>query len=279
MAISFTVPGHGREDGGVSWMALVVAVATSACAGNPGLPPEPAEDLLQHGAIDDRGRIHYVGSIEDSANAVVMERFEAADPRPRTLLVSSSGGGVRAGLALGEWVLEHGLEVEVADWCVSSCANYVFLAGSVKKLRRDSFVAWHGSAWQESFDRVADPESEVYAPDFVEFRKREVDFYDRLGVDHAITVYGQDHGPGVVSWRQFTNFVLRRGAMIGWDYSLDDLRRLGVENIRLVDGGWNWREHRPDVAPRVWRQSLEEDYEFTPRRFEADLPAPVEPSE
>jgi len=241
-------------------IAFTAASALTGCASSPAASPE----IETRVALDESGRITYVGDITTAANERVMEIFEGSQDKPATLLIFSGGGPIEAGLDLGEWILDHNLDVEVGDLCFSSCANYVFLAGNVKKLRRGSVLMWHGSAWQESFDRFADPNDAEYRPSFVEARERETRFFDRIGVDNLITVYGQGLG---VRWRDRLRWLFGGGALLGFDYDLDDLQRLGVSNIELVDGDWNWREYAPEWASRVRRVSLEEDYELTLNRF------------
>ncbi|MEX2376206.1 MAG: hypothetical protein WD942_11600 [Dehalococcoidia bacterium] len=93
-------------------------------------------------------------------------------------------------------------------------------------------------------------------------------FFSRIGVDHLIAVYGQGRGLGLRAWLG----MLAGGARSwGFDYSLTDLKRLGVEDIVLVVGEWNWREHQEEYAGRVRRVSLDDDYEFQLNRFGAGV--------
>lgn len=235
---------------------FLASLLVSACASAP--PAAPSETRVE---IDDQGRIAYAGSLTPEANARVMELFDTAEDKPETILISSGGGSIALGLDLAEWILDHGLDVEVGDRCLSSCANYVLLAGAAKKLRRDSMLLWHGSAWQESFDHFAEPDDPDYAPSFVEVRSRESRFFDRIGVDNLIAVYGEP-----VTWGDRLRWLIGR-SKLGFDYDLADLERMGVSNIELLDGEWDWREYHPEYASRVRRVSLDEDYEFTPSRF------------
>jgi len=63
----------------------------------------------------------------------------------RRLLITSSGGEVKAGIELGRWVFRQQLDVVVVDYCLSSCANYVFTAGVNKRISSGAVVAWHGN--------------------------------------------------------------------------------------------------------------------------------------
>jgi len=85
----------------------------------------------------------YQGEISADAN----RRFfaEVAQCRPRQLVIDSPGGEVEAGIALGRWVFDLGLDLVVDGECLSSCANYVFTAARRKTVLAGSVVGWHGN--------------------------------------------------------------------------------------------------------------------------------------
>ncbi len=66
------------------------------------------------------------------------------DDRVDTLVITSRGGRVASGVRMGKLVLEQNLDVVVERYCLSSCANYVFLAGAQKTIR-DGVVGFHGN--------------------------------------------------------------------------------------------------------------------------------------
>lgn len=245
---------------------VFLAVAVPGCATTPDPSPQPETRV----ELDEEGRISYMGSITSTANERAMDIFDRAEEAPETVFIVSGGGGIEAALDLGEWIHEHDLNVELGDACISSCANYVFVAGNVKKLRRGSMLVWHGSAWQESWDHQADPEHPDYDPELVELRERESRFFDRVGVDNVITVYGQGR---VVRWYDYIGVLFGRFPQ-GYDYDLEDLARMGVTDIRLVDGEWDPEEYSAVASQvRIRRVSLDEDYEFTLSRFSQSDPA------
>lgn len=89
------------------------------------------------------GDVYYSGIINQENNQQFFKTMSAR--KPRRLLISSSGGEVAAGIALGYWVHENKLDVVVETFCLSSCANYVFTAGVNKVIRPGAVVAWHGN--------------------------------------------------------------------------------------------------------------------------------------
>lgn len=247
------------------YFQLFLIALLAGCASTPPGPSASEAEAPRHGEIDGRlGAIHYVGSLTPEANEEFLASFDSAAVQPRLLLIDSPGGDVGAAMDLGEWMLEHRMDVEVSDVCLSSCANYVFLAGRAKRLRRHSVLMWHGSTWQEGFDRIADPDHPDFVPAFRRTRERERGFFARIGVDNVITMCGHVRGLGI---RRVLGAVLRRRQWLGWDYSLGDLVRLGVRGIQLVDGEWNWRDHRSVPSGSIWRVDLGGRYEFSSGRF------------
>lgn len=87
--------------------------------------------------------VHYTGPISAGQN---QRFFEAVQGKAvRQLIITSGGGEVEAGIALGLWVFDHRLDIEVPEYCLSSCANYVFPAGRHKTIGDGAVVAWHGN--------------------------------------------------------------------------------------------------------------------------------------
>lgn len=89
------------------------------------------------------GVVYYSGPIDKAGVEALLASAKAG---PVTKLVITSGGGeVDAALNLASWVFRQQLDVEVSEYCFSSCANYVFPAGDRKIIRKGAVVAWHGN--------------------------------------------------------------------------------------------------------------------------------------
>jgi hypothetical protein len=210
---------------------------------------------------------------------------ESTAPK-KTLVIEASGGGNGfAALAIAILVHRHRWDVEVVNFCISSCANFIFPAGKTKYLHRDSIIVFHGGPYQANlleyaieFDRqlasgnaVTGPvtfgqkdkegtvtfrpghenspaEQEVFdflsvnmttAADYVlEIRRVSDRFYEELGIDPRLSIYGQigEYEP-----------IYRSYDFYGFMYRLDALRRLGIGNIELKDGEWH-PERNPEYA-------------------------------
>lgn len=65
----------------------------------------------------------------------------------KTVHVSSPGGNVAEAVKIGLDLMKNGVDVVVDGPCLSSCANYFFLAGKHKFFGENGFVGFHGSPW------------------------------------------------------------------------------------------------------------------------------------
>lgn len=208
------------------------------------------------------GNLIYQGEITEESNNSIFSSFRNAKIKPNRLLISSHGGAIGDGLALGNWVRENNLNVEVTGTCLSSCANYVFPAGNLKYLRKDSVLIWHGSAWQPQWDS-AEELSDKFKTYITVMRKKETDFYADIEVDNLLPVYGQSK---ISLWDYIQSFFGK--GTVGYDYSIADMKKFGVKNIVVTGDEWNWRRYRPSRESLVKRIKVDDDFEFKLRRFE-----------
>ena len=205
--------------------------------------PVPAEDVI---LVEPNIRIErhestvsYRGSLTEEGLAALRETGN--DPRVSTLLIESTGGEIVVGMDFGSWVANHNLDVVVDHACLSSCANYVFVAGSSKQILPGAIVAWHGSAKQPGLleqlhEIVAEQvDARRLAP---RARQRELErarqanvryltdainkqdqFFYRLGVDEYVTRVGND-----------------KYGVRGFFYlSVADMAVFGIDNVSAPD--------------------------------------------
>ena len=223
--------------------------------------------------------IDYRGIITAEANQAVYELYEEASPKPTTLVVESIGGAAGAAMQLGNWMLDHQLDVRVDTYCYSSCANYIFLAGRNKLLASHASLMWHGGVTQP----LGRPEMEHLLDDMLsaledeareavlaerprerlleqmeasrlELVARETRFFERIAVDRRITVLG----------RLFEHELLAHDHdYAGWDLSLEDMEKLGVRGVHVIgDVPWTpWPSHENLL---IYRIRLERLPAFTP---------------
>lgn len=196
----------------------------------------------------ENGELHYAGSVDQDANARVFALYDSLDRKPSTLVVTSPGGDIDAGMELGRWVHDRKLDIRVSDYCLSSCANYVFTAGARKMVGHTAIIGFHGGASSQSFtldatyqarlDAMTPAQQEADRAELAETLRaqaeREAAFFARIGVDRAITTYGQ---------KPRTKALLERLNFIGWTYTRQGFARFGVDGIDVTGGAW-----RPALA-------------------------------
>lgn len=113
---------------------------------------------------------------------------------------------MEAGIALGTWVFEHRLDVEVNEYCLSSCANYVFPAARRKFISPGAVVAWHGNyhhlkatgLWTDDIaarmrrhGEDAATAREAARAEMERLVRLERDFFARIGVDQYLCWIGK----------------------------------------------------------------------------------------
>jgi hypothetical protein len=185
--------------------------------------------------LDSNNNILYDGEISSEVNNSLFRLFDRAEIKPSKIIINSEGGDVYAGMDLGMWIRKQNLFLVVDRGCASSCANYVFTAARKKALKKYSVLIWHGNSFQESIDELVNEDLD-YA---VEWRVREEAFFREIGVDYNVCIAGFKQ---ISFWDELKAFFTQR-PIAGFDYSLEDMQRFGIENISLLDGEWNWRQY------------------------------------
>jgi len=60
------------------------------------------------------------------------------------LIITSPGGDVASAIDMALLIFERKIDVEVTNYCFSSCANYIFPAANNNYITGAGIVAWHG---------------------------------------------------------------------------------------------------------------------------------------
>lgn len=73
------------------------------------------------------------------------EQFQTVfDDKVKVVILNSPRGETNAGIRIGMALLEAKVDVIVDQYCLSSCANYLFTAGQNKEIR-NGIVGFHGN--------------------------------------------------------------------------------------------------------------------------------------
>jgi len=189
----------------------------------------------------DNGQLEYVGQLDDAANRRLFDLYEKASTKPTVLDIRSIGGEVNAGMQLGSWVRARKLDVRVMEFCLSSCANYVFTAGLKKTVSNFALIGYHGGPGKSRFDAstqkmydALDPAGQKafmneIASILARDSRREADYFKQIGVRADLSSLGQQ--PQYDALRNSTDAAL-------WTYSLEGFAALGVRDITVINPPW-----------------------------------------
>ncbi|WP_113907335.1 hypothetical protein [Aliidiomarina celeris] len=177
---------------------------------------------------------HFVirGPIDMDATRKLTALFES-NSSIRTLAISSDGGDPMAAMQLGYLLHRNQFTLEVEDYCLNSCANYVFTAAYERKLTADAIVAWSGGATEESWVQqwsfyILPGIRHVVEQYLDAFLRRETRYFDRINVDQQITAYGFDANVG----------CMQGGSYRGFYYDSADLLVMGVGRTSREGSSW-----------------------------------------
>lgn len=202
---------------------LLSAVFLSGCSSSPSgsssAEVHAEQDVL---IIDGYISEHTVASVQALAE---QQRFS-------TIRVNSHGGEPLASLQLGGWVHREKLDIEVTGQCLQACANYLFTAAQQKTIHSGAIVAWSGGAleesWTQQYSNYWIPGVRHVVEQYMDrFLRREIRFFERIGVDQRITVFGYHKLAGCDT-----------DTMEGFYYSIPTLLRLGVDNVHTPQTSW-----------------------------------------
>ncbi len=68
-------------------------------------------------------------------------------------VIRSPGGFFPAAIKIADILLEKNATVIIHDYCLSACANYIFIASEKTHVLKNSIVAWHGGPSSTYCDR------------------------------------------------------------------------------------------------------------------------------
>lgn len=188
-------------------------------------------------------KIFYEGLLTEDANLKLLSLLEKSAGSIEWISIKSKGGEVNKGMDLAEIIFKNKLGVEVFDYCLSSCANYVFSSASKRRISNHAVIGFHGGTTgmaevaEDTLKKLPEAQQKAARAGFEEYLKaaasREENFFKMIGVNQKITYLGQNP-----RYQQ----ELDSGDYSGWYYELDDLEKLGVGNISVIDPPWEFKQ-------------------------------------
>jgi hypothetical protein len=185
------------------------------------------------------GELNYVGYLDEQANQRLFSLYDSLQDKPGTLAIRSRGGDVVPGMELGEWLHAHKLDVKVMEFCLSSCANYVFTAGARKIVSSNAMIGFHGGASskevniggakKEAYDAMTATKKAAFQAELRLARQPQLDretvFFKTIGVRQNLTTYGEQ--------ARFAATVVD-----GWTFTQQGFGYFGVNHIEVINAPW-----------------------------------------
>ncbi|AYE33759.1 hypothetical protein [Clostridium septicum] len=167
--------------------------------------------------------IVYDGILSNEGNK---EAFRLYTKNINRLIINSEGGEINTSLELAEWVYDRNLDIEIKNKAFSTVASYVFVAGNNKYLHKDSVIRW-----DNNLNDKKNIISNIFFKEYLkEIDEREEEFFEKINVDKRSVTYGSN-----LDFEKYED----SGKYVGWTYGLSALEKLGIKNVKLIDGVWN----------------------------------------
>lgn len=207
-------------------LILISIFGLSACSLLQGEQPEAEPTLSLNGST-----IVFNGNTSKHNASLLTALINKHAGSITTLQVTSGGGNVLGGLEIGNAVHQHQLNVVVHKYCLSSCSNYIVTAAKQVFVQNSALIGWHGSSLQALYSSFEsdisifskflmllsgidwEQENEKYLKNW---HKQEAAFFEKVNVEHLITVIGMMPG-----------FKEQRNADF-YSYDIQTLQSLGL---------------------------------------------------
>lgn len=191
----------------------------------------------------DGNKINYQGELTQSSNEKTFKIYGENKNNIKWISIKSTGGEVNASLDLAEFINENNLNIEVTEYCLSSCANYIFTAANEKLISKNALIGFHGgttgmdASVDEFIKTLPESEREITRKNLVEYgkktSKREAGFFKKINITRDITTLGQSD--------KYKTYALAAD-YVGWYYSISGLNKLGVKNISVLNPPWTLKQ-------------------------------------
>ena len=142
----------------------------------------------------------YHGKLSPSANQKLLSILKNGKSKVEWLSITSEGGEINHGMDLGDIVHDYDLKLEVNEYCLSSCANYVFSAANHHRISNHAVIGFHGGTTgmekeiTSFIDALPEEERELTKQNLEKYMKsaviREQNFFEKIGVDQYLVKNG-----------------------------------------------------------------------------------------
>lgn len=131
--------------------------------------------------------LRFTGEINEESEKVILQHLRSG---ASTLIVNSEGGSAGSGQAIAFEIIKQKASVIVDKYCMSSCANYLFLAAKEKSLMPGAVLGFHGgihfSEDEFKIEKGDNKLSIAMKKTFQKLLKTETALFKKMGIDHQI---------------------------------------------------------------------------------------------
>jgi len=165
-------------------IACLSVLAASLCLTVTARADEPTFSLSKEGQT-----IVFKGGIDKVSSEALIA---AINEGPNRIVITSLGGSMEHALNIAEVMQKHKIVLEVKDYCISACANFLFIAASEKKLLPDAVLGFHGGSTSSSAKkdtiRKAKASKNETVRQVAQMLERTWTFYESVGFDDELIV-------------------------------------------------------------------------------------------
>ena len=192
--------------------------------------------------------IKFKGSLNKHSVAKIINAMELN--QGSWLEITSKGGEVINSLKLANYIYDNKVNLILSDYCLSSCANYIFPASLIKIIKMDTVLGFHGGPKQVSDINTTDFEEQHkglkpeeieaallllkqnFKKHLNELSKMEDEFYLKIGVSNQLPYYGNNMLSLEVKKELSSDYW-------GYYYSIEQLKKFNINNIYINSGLWS----------------------------------------
>lgn len=196
----------------------------------------------------------YQGYLSHEGITKLKNKIANADTKIEWLNITSGGGDVELGMDLGRFIFNNMLNIRVEDYCMSSCANYIFTAAKIKEVGERGLIGFHGGTLnvhipekmiQAHLETVPESQRNFVRKQMLQqlnassesLIKQQTEFFNFINVDPRITNYGKQE-----------QYLKYEGVHWGWYYSVSEYIKFNVKNVNLITSHWYYKSPKSDAS-------------------------------
>lgn len=163
----------------------------------------------------------------------------------KSIMINSVGGNIAEAIKMGTFIHENKINVDVAQKCISACAQIILISANEKFISNGSFIYYHSSPFD--FLPFANDKSlnQTQIVNYNKALKIYSDYYKKIGVSNELSkCVAKFRNPSKFDWK--TNNiedlkVLTNEYLIAVDKEI--LEYYGVRNIKLYKRPENFNKN------------------------------------